>query len=158
MGINWHQSPFWYGDHLFELVTHWCSFQNGDPHIEMGIHVLGIPVLKWGSLFWNGDSLMPISKWWSPFINGDTLVHESPFQYGDQHHFEMVTHWYTYQNGDPHIELGIHYYMSPHINMGITVLKWWLIDARIKMVITILKWIDVFNESPNQNGDHHFRF
>ena len=52
----------------------------------------------------------------------------------------MGTHRCPYQNGDPHIEMGMHLYVSPHFKMGITVLKWGRIDAHIKMAIAILKW------------------
>jgi hypothetical protein len=45
----------------------------------------------------------------------------------------MGKHQCPYQNGNAHVEMGMHFYFSPHFKMGITVLKWGHIDAYFKM-------------------------
>ena len=46
--------------------------------------------------------------------------------------------------------------MNPLTVTGITISEWGLLNPRSGMGIPIPKWGHVSNESPNQNGDHHF--
>ncbi len=60
----------------FESRATQSPFQNGDLHFRTGIE--RIPVLKWGSLFWNGDHKLQI-----PIL--EQGCSHSPFQNGVPH-------------------------------------------------------------------------
>jgi hypothetical protein len=72
MGIQ--GSPFWFGD----------------PRIGLGKHLIHIPILLWGSLFWYGDLGIPVLVLGIP-----KSVRGYPNQFGDS------------CNAHPHFGMGI---------------------------------------------------
>ncbi len=120
-------------------------FKWGLPNLEccsLPAHFkIGSPHFKMGHLCWPGFPVMcqkpPLTKNTKNW-NGDSMISISKW-------------WSPFWNGWTYI-------INPHFDMVMTILKWWLINIRhIKMVITILKWMTVYNKSPNQNCNHHFK-
>jgi hypothetical protein len=91
--------PFRFGDPRFGMGIRGSPFWFGYPRIGLGIHLMHIPILLWGSPFWYGDSGIPVLVWGSPNRFGDSF---------DTHpHFILGIPVLICGFGDPRFGLGI---------------------------------------------------
>ncbi len=87
MGIQTY--TFTHFDMVISILMRGCSnprLDNMGAHISIwGFRHRSLPVLIQGLPYRNRYQRIPILKWWSLFWNGDTCVRESPYWNGDPH-------------------------------------------------------------------------